>query len=182
MRNMSDRRSASPATRTYEVALGSVHRLASSGKASRALQQIVDLSSWRLRGVFRSDGNHSWYVAGDLLLKLDRCPDAIIAFRRALRAWSADRQAISALGYCYSELGKARLAERCFRRALALDSTDRAVRYNLGNALFDQGKYECAVDEYHKVIRGRDEISKGARMNCRLATKRLRESVQSYDG
>lgn len=169
MRNMINCQIAtSPATTDYEQAMNSVHRLASSGDTSGALEQIVDRSSWCLRGVFGLDENHSWYVVGDLFLKSVRYADAIIAFRLALAAWPADRQALFALGYCHSELNRPRLAERYFRRALAIDSKDRAARYNLGNALFDQGKYGRAAAEYRKIMTRQDEISDGARINARL--------------
>lgn len=153
----------------YEAALASIHRLAAAGNLSRALTELVDERTWRLKNPFRSDGNHSWYVAGDLLLKQARYSEAAKAFRKSLRAWPGDPQAMSAIGYCYSEMGKAWLAEYYFRRCLTLDSTNQEVRFNLGNALYDQHKFDDAIAEYAKVTTRKGELSKMARRNSRLA-------------
>lgn len=153
----------------YEAALASVHRLAAAGKLARALTELVDERTWRLRSSFRLDGNHSWYVAGDLLLKLERYSEAAKAFRKSLRAWRDDPQAMSAIGYCYSEMGKAWLAEYYFRRSLTIDPTNQEIRFNLGNALYDQRKFDDAITEYAKVTTRKGELSQMARRNSRLA-------------
>lgn len=153
----------------YEAALASVHRLAGAGKLARALTELVDERTWRLRNPFRSDGNHSWYIAGDLLLKQERYSEAAKAFRRSLRAWQDDSHAMSAIGYCYSEIGKAWLAEYYFRRALRIDPTNQEVRFNLGNALYDQRKFDDAIAEYAKVTSRKGKLSQMARRNSRLA-------------
>lgn len=162
------------ATNRYDEAMASVHALASAGKIGKALSRLFDDQTWRLNAPFRTDGNHSWYVAGDLLLRRGRYAEAAKAFRRSIQAWPDDSQAIGALGYCCSEMGKAWLAERHFRRSLEIDPGRREVRFNLGNALFDQRKFRSAIREYGKAIAGSDELSGMARRNRGLAERALK--------
>lgn len=164
-------------TRSYDDALSAMHELAGSGQIVEALEQIVDPTTGRLKGVFRQDGNHSWYVVGDYRWKLGLIEDAMRAFRRSLRAWKSDTQAMWALGNCYTERKKPRLAEHYFRRALELEESNSSIRFNLGNVLFDQGKFEDAVNEYKVVVKGSKDLSKAARKNIRLAESRIKGTI-----
>lgn len=161
---------------SYEDALSATRELASAGQMLEALEQIVDPGTGRLKGIFRKNGNHSWYVVGDYYWKLGLIEGAMRAFRKSLRAWESDTQAMWALGNCYTELKKPKLAERYFRRALELEQSNSSIRFNLGNSLFDQEKFKDAISEYKVVIKDSKDLSKAARRNIRLAENRLKQS------
>jgi len=168
--------------KSYEESLRLVYGQMKAGYLKQALSQMIEKESGRLKGVFRCDGNHSWYVVGDCYVKLGQREDAISAFRRSLRGWSDDPQAIWALGNCYSEVGKHWLAERYFRRALSLLPENQSIRFNLANALFDQGKFNAAISEYLVVEQNSRELSAGAQKNIQLAKNRLRENKPKGSG
>lgn len=117
--------------RGYEEALRIVYQYVKGGQFSQAVARMVDTGSGRLKGAFRCDGNHSWYVVGDCYVKLGQVGEAIRAFRKSLRGWSDDPQAMWALGNCYSEIGKPWLAEYYFRRALHLLPESVSIREGL---------------------------------------------------
>lgn len=159
-------------TTSYDEALGSIYELANSGKIAEGLEKIVDPATGRLRGVFRQDGNHSWYVVGNYYWKLGLFENAIRAFRRSLRAWEGDIQAMWALGNCYTEAKKPKRAEHFFRRALELEKFNPSIRFNLGNALFDQGRFDDAIVEYEAVAKTSKDLSEVALKNIHLAKQK----------
>lgn len=79
-----------------------------------------------------------------------------------------------ALGNCYSELKKPRKAAQQFELALTLADTDALpnLRFNLGNALFDQGRYEAAIEQYLEVPKGH-HIARAVANNLALAERRV---------
>ena len=92
----------------------------------------------------------------------------------AIEEWPEDWQAMWALGNCHSELKKPKKAERCFRDALELASTEARPKliFNLGNALFDQQRFQEAIAVYHKLPAGHDLVRQ-AKNNIALAQARL---------
>lgn len=148
-----------------------IYALRRRRRFSAALRQLVDVESLRLRLPFRREANHAWYCAGDVAYLLGQIPFAISAFRRALRSRPDDVQALWAMGNCYSDLGRARMAERCFRRALALSGdSDLRLLFNLANALLDQGKYGLALNMYREVKRrSTGPLRAAAKKNSELA-------------
>lgn len=125
----------------------------------------------------KSDENHSWYIVGEIFYKKRKYKDALRAFRRAITAWSKDGEAMWAMGNCYSELGRPSIAERYFQKSLrhAKNNHRATIRYNLGNALFDQGRYGEAIKQYKKISRKEEKIYKLARKNIEKSLK-LRQS------
>jgi len=82
-----------------------------------------------------------------------------------------------AVGNCYDEQNRPKLAERYFRRALGVSHpikpADRAsITFNLANALFDQGRWDDAIELYMQLIKGHVSIRPGARKNLDLARRR----------
>lgn len=124
-----------------------------------------------LRCPFKSaNANHAWYVVGDTYFKLGKFSYAINAFKNSLRACRDDVEALWAIGNAYSEIGRPRLAERYFRKALYLDKTNSdELSFNLGNALFDQKKYAEAISIYLKVKRKNKAIWKKSLKNIKLS-------------
>lgn len=157
-------------------AFDSIHALLRQRKYGAVLRRIVDTKGGRLKAEYRTDSNHAWYIVGDILFRRGRFGSAALAFKRALRSRPNDAQASWALGNVYSELAKPTLAERYFRKALRHDKSNDAVRFNLGNALFDQQKYELAIDVYRTVKRSSRREFRLARKNIDRAKARLANS------
>jgi len=152
-----------------------INALVRTGKHGTALRRMLDLERFRLRGEYRSDANHAWYVIGDLFSTKRRPDLAVAAFRKSVRSRPRDAEALWALGNAYSELARPALAERYLRAALRNARGNAAqIRYNLGNALYDQKKYSAAVAIY-KSIRPRDgRAFRLAQRNIQHARARLR--------
>jgi tetratricopeptide (TPR) repeat protein len=101
------------------------------------------------------DQNHVAYVRRDKKFKERRYADAAKYYLVALEEWPEDWMAMNALGNCYSEMKKPRKAELFLRRAIENAPADEHLNliYNLGNALFDQGRFDEAIQQYLEVPR-----------------------------
>ncbi len=123
--------------------------------------------------------NIELYSLGDKAFKKGRLSEARKYFKLSLEACPDDYDAMWALGSCYYELGKPKKAEEWYRRAIALaDEEDLpALRFNLGNSLLDQEKYQLAQDVYLEIPRTSDIWQATAR-NIELTIERL-ESEKS---
>jgi len=153
-----------------------VHALLRSGRRAAALRALFASSSWRLKEPFSQDPNHAWYCVGTALFDSGKFDLASRAFKRSLRTRPDDFQALWALGDCYSELGRPKLAERYFAKAIRFGRKQSApaLTFNLANALYDQGKFREAIRKYRRVLRSRDKSTAGrARKNMALAKARL---------
>jgi tetratricopeptide (TPR) repeat protein len=137
----------------YDLLLNAVYEDIHQSSCTTAINRLLLRSSWRLKPIARECGNHSWYVVGVCFSNAGKHRSALRAFRNAARSWPEDGQAHAAIGNCYSELGRPKLAERHFRRSLMLDSKNKSVKYNLANALFDQMEFEAAIPIYRSVER-----------------------------
>ena len=152
-----------------------IHVLLRKKRFTAALRKLLVPRSVTLRREYSHDAssrNHAWYLVGDCFFRTSNMPAALLAFRKSALAWPGDVQALWAIGNCYSELGKHRLAERFFRRALVCASLREkpALRFNLGNALYDQKKYESAIQEYQKIKHTHKHVWRRAQINMKRAT------------
>ena len=122
----------------------------------------------------RADPNHVAYARGDKSFKEGRFAEAAKHFLVALEEWPEDWQAMGALGNSYCEMKKPRKAEPWFRQAIALAPPERQpdLIYNLGNALFDQGRFEEAIAMYTQVPHGH-KTRRLAEKNVALSKRRL---------
>jgi len=59
------------------------------------------------------------------------------------------------------------------RKALEIKPEENSYIYNLGNALYDQGKYKLAIKEYQKVTISDKEIYDLAQKNIQQSKKKL---------
>ena len=146
----------------------SIHALLAKGQTSRALSRLLDRTSGKLRDAFAWDANHAWYCVGGAEFRRGNYQDAVQAFRKAFRADSSDVVCLIAIGNCYDAQHKPKLAERVWREALGLEPKGRnraTVVCNLGNALFDQKRYEEAAQCYSPLVKRRDDIGRMARKN-----------------
>jgi type IV pilus assembly protein PilF len=83
----------------------------------------------------------------NLAIEYMRTGNMEIAMERLNRAYEADPRFYgthNAYGLLYQRLGDNRLAERHFKRAIALNSNDSASKNNYGNFLCSQGRYDAA--------------------------------------
>ncbi len=83
----------------------------------------------------------------------DSLRDAGIYFTRAREQAPDDPQVRRALGYFYYERGTWALAISEFQAAIALDSTDASLHYDLAQAMFYDKRYTDALDEYRASVR-----------------------------
>ena len=149
-----------------------IHRLSKQGEYDRALDLLLDKSGGRINAPYDEDLNHAWYVAGDLYHKKGDFQTAAKAFDKAVADRPDDPEALLALANCYFELEMPGVAERYLRIALR-HSDDIGLIYNLGNALFDQGRYDEALVEYRRVPPDAGEIYEMAQRNIAVARERL---------
>lgn len=96
------------------------------------------------------------------------------SFKKSVRSRPDDIQALLAIGNCYDELRRPKLAERYFARALKHLGKDKnklrnAIVLNLGNALFDQGRMNEAIKQYKKLKNAPLDIQQKAKRNIALA-------------
>lgn len=79
-----------------------------------------------------------------------------------------------ALGNCYDRIKKPHRAEKCFRNALGnAPANDReGIIFNLGNSVYDQGRYAESIELFQKLSSGTDLWVKAQR-NIELAKSKL---------
>jgi tetratricopeptide (TPR) repeat protein len=135
-----------------------IYSLTKRRRYSAALNALIDSNLFRLRAPFSSEGNHAWYCVGDIAYRLRHFEIAKEAFRRSLKSRPDDWEALWALGNCYSELSRPRMAERYFRKAIAIAGREKPqLTLNLANVLFDQSRYKDSLVEYRKVVQAKDK-------------------------
>ena len=153
-----------------------VYKLLRANLLEEALNKIYDQEEDKLFSPFDSDPNHAWYVVGDIFFEFGQFDYAENAFEKALSHREDDKQALMALANAQMECNRADNAETTLLRALSLDPTNENYIYNLGNALFDQGKYSEAINEYEKIGDERVKLKADAIKNSLLARKKLATS------
>jgi tetratricopeptide (TPR) repeat protein len=145
-----------------------IYQLSRVGQYDAALAKLLGEDRAQLSAPYDSDLNHGWYVVGDVFYKKGEFRSAAEAFDKAIADRPDDHEALMALANCYFGLSMPEMAERYLRVALNF-SDDPALIYNLGNALFDQGRNEEALAEYRRIPETAGEIYSRARKNIRAA-------------
>jgi tetratricopeptide (TPR) repeat protein len=149
-----------------------VYRLIRSGRLSSAERLLLGSNGTRIQAPFDSDLNHAWYVAGDIRYRRGQMPGAVAAFRRALRHWPDDQDAMMAIANCYSELGRPRWSAYYLEKALRFRGRNPELFYNLGNAYFDLRDFPKAIQRYRSASRRADgELKASCQRNLALARK-----------
>ncbi|MGA8205108.1 MAG: tetratricopeptide repeat protein [Woeseiaceae bacterium] len=152
-----------------------IHELQRQSNHSKAIDRLLDSGANVIRKPYACDKNHAWYLVGHSYAENGEIEKALKAFRKSVNYWDEDPDAYWAIGECYSELERPRMAERYFSKALPYAALrDRPlIIYNLGNSLFDQGRFEAAIDAYRKVCRSRvpglNTVRKLAKSNIKAA-------------
>ena len=164
-----------------KVSFTLIHRYLRRGKLSIALELLVNSKTNRINSEFQYDKNHAWYCVGDIFYRQSHFREAKDAFKRSLYFRIDDIEALTAIGNCYDELGRPKLAERYFRRALghckpAIQNVDHfSIKFNLANALFDQNRIQEAILLYRQLSKAPESIKLKAKKNEALAKLRLKK-------
>jgi tetratricopeptide (TPR) repeat protein len=95
---------------------------------------------------------------GNILRALDRLPEAIDCYERALALAPAAVDSLYNLGNSYQDLGQPERAAIYFERALRLDPEAVELHNNLGTALHDLGRIDEAIGCYHKALTLRPDL------------------------
>lgn len=97
---------------------------------------------------FRPEDENTALGRAALLLRMDRLPDSINAYRSAVRRWPNSPTSLNALGYTladrtqeYSE------AEKLIRKALRSEPNNPAIIDSLGWVLYKRGDHEEALEQ-----------------------------------
>ena len=115
----------------------------------------------------------AWANLGATLGELDRTADALAAFERAFACDPDSHQTINNIGVLQRELGNLTDAEASFRRVTRLAPDLAFGYYNLGHALFLQGRYQAALAAYGEGQSRdpeRNPVQASRLAMCRLAT------------
>lgn len=114
--------------------------------------------------------NIELYSEADACFRAGRFRDALRLFKQAARADSLDNDCWFAIGSCLDALRRPSRAERAYLKALSLapPGDHPALFFNIGNALFDQQRFEDAVTWYARVPAGHEVFAR-AECNRRLA-------------
>ena len=120
-------------------------------KLDKALSLILDKSSGEILDLYKYDKWVAWYNLGNIYLEKGDIKNALQSYRTS-NNYKNCTNTEWAIGNCYSDLGRTKLAERFFKKALAKSNNDSKLLYNLANALFDQKRYGEAISVYNKVI------------------------------
>jgi tetratricopeptide (TPR) repeat protein len=151
-----------------------IHTLIESKKFLKALNLLLDPISGRIRSDYSKNRNHAWYCVGDIEFKKRNFLVASRAFKNAYSKEKADVSCLIAIGNCYDQLMRPKLAERYFRKALNLAPRGKYYRfavYNLANSVLDQKRYSEAKILYNKINRKNDFVGIAARKNLALISK-----------
>jgi tetratricopeptide (TPR) repeat protein len=113
-----------------------------------ATDEAIELARRAL--AIQPDSSVAWFNLGRGLQKQNHLTESADALRRALAINPRFYQALNELGTVLGQMKAHDGAIDAFRRSLQiLDSVE--VRYNLATALFESGRLEEAIGEYHKA-------------------------------
>ena len=163
----------------YNEEMDGIYRMIRSGEYTSAIDKMMVGDGFRLDAVYKFDANHSWYVLGGIFLKIGNYNSAIESFRRSLKSWPEDVDALMAMGNIYSEIKKYKMAERFFRRGLLINPENLGMKFNLANALFDQGKLDLALKEYASIARQESDLSGQANRMIGLINQKARKTTRT---
>ena len=117
-----------------------------------------------------SEQNHEYYTQGCKAFDASDYQKALALFKNSIEYWPEDPQAWMAVGNCYDVLKRPKRAEEAFRESLQYSDPVRSeeVSFNLGNSVFDQGRYLEAIEVFETIHPG-SELWIKAQNNIKLA-------------
>jgi len=95
---------------------------------------------------------YSYYRKGNIMIAVERYDEAAEAFKTGIELEPDDVDYYHSLSYCYSKNGKIELSLEYANRALLLDKDDSYSYFRKAWALQEMGKYNEAIEFYHKCI------------------------------
>ncbi len=152
-----------------------IHVLLKQGHLEEALCKLYNSRNDTIKPPYDHDLNHAWYAVGDIYFRNKDFKRAVPAFKYSIDAWQEDSDAYLALGDCYEELCEYAAAEDHFRKALEINPKSERSMYNLGNMLFDQERYQEAIECYKKIVNSDTDVGKRSYINLKLAKSRLKK-------
>ncbi len=124
---------------------------------SRALEQSKDWQGLRELGQTWTESEPqnptTWYVLGIACLQLARYPEAVDAYREAVRLDPERADAWHNLGFAYANLARYPEAVDAYRQAVRINPRDANAWHNLGFAYANLARYPEAVDVYREAVR-----------------------------
>lgn len=120
-----------------------------------------------------SELNHEYYAQGCKAFDASHYQKALAHFKHSIEYWPEDPQAWMALGNCYDALKRPNKAEEAFRHSLQYSEPTNSENalFNLGNSIFDQGRYLEAIEIYETIEPG-SQLWEKAQRNIKLSMKR----------
>jgi predicted O-linked N-acetylglucosamine transferase (SPINDLY family) len=124
----------------------------------------------------------TFYHLGNAFKHKGNLPDAIDAYRHAIKLNSRFAEAYSNLGATLRQQGSFADAIAAYRQAIALDPNMVEAHYNLGIALEEQGKPSAAIEAYHRALALKpDFIEAYENLGVALQSEgRLAEAITAY--
>lgn len=159
-----------------------VHSLLRNHAYEDALNALLNDKTGQIKKPFSKDLNHAWYLVGDILYKQDEIEDAIKAFEESYKNNAGDSEALWALSSCYFQLNNPERAEKHLRKALSIEPNSQNLKYNLGNALFDQREYRDALALYEEIEKNDEELYSMAQKNIAACKVNIEEIKKSRPG
>jgi len=125
----------------------------------------------------------SHYNLGVTLAELDRVPEAIRQYERALQIKPGFAWAHYNLGIALMRVGRVRDAIAQYEQAVRLTANTAEARWHLGNALREAGKVTEAIGQYELALRLKPDFAQ-AHNNLGVAlaqTGQLQEATEHYE-
>ncbi len=125
------------------------------------------------------DLNIALYSEADACFRAGRFRDALRLFKRAAQADPLDSDCWFAIGSCLDALNRPTRAEAAYLKALSMapEEDHPALPFSVGNALFDQQRFEEATGWYARVP-AEHEVFARADRNRRLAESKAKRTSQ----
>lgn len=148
-----------------------IYILQKKGNSRKAISELLEASTGRIKKPYRQDINHAWYLIGDIYYNDNNFPKAIHAFKRALSSWPNDVDALWALANIHSERKKPWLAKHYLLKAIKIRKDSEELRYNLANAFFDLAEYREAIKLYKTITSSNKDLFLKASKNIEIAER-----------
>ncbi len=149
-----------------------LHELSRNEQYQAMIDILLSKNGTGIKSPYNEDLNHSWYLVGDAYYRQGKFQNAISAFKKAIKDWPEDKEAILALSNSYSDYGLPDKAEQVLRNGLKKWPDNEQYIYNLANALFDQRKHQEAITLY-ETISDKSELALLANRNIKAARVKL---------
>ncbi|MDH3265827.1 MAG: tetratricopeptide repeat protein, partial [Gammaproteobacteria bacterium] len=129
-------------TYAIEMLLARAQLLSSLGRPEEAIAGFDKVHA------YRPDNEAVALGRAELLLRMDRLGDAVVAYRQAAKRWPESPTTLNALGYTLADRTEEfRDAEKFIRKALKYDPTSPAIIDSLGWVLHKRGKHKEALQQ-----------------------------------